>query len=125
MNNETSTLDRKSISVTQADIDAKGMCDGNCPIARAVVRTYALDYDKGEFVRVSSRGTVSIFALRSTTRQIDCFYLDLPGEATGFISRYDRGESVQPFTFTLNGSYSYESGSLKTHTRRYCSVANI
>ena len=77
-----------TVDVTQADIDAgvKRKCD-QCPIARAVRRVVGADKE----VTVNP---VSIY--------IDGGYWRTPLEASNFISDFDNGHPVVPFSFEVN-----------------------
>lgn len=80
------------IEVTQKDIDngVQGECE-LCPIARAVKRE-----TKRKHVRIS-REHVEIWRNKSNGSN---FY-ELPKKAQTFVRRFDRQESVKPFSFEL------------------------
>lgn len=78
-----------TVEVTQEDID-KGVA-GNpclCPIARAVRREL-------DIPTIST--DVSVYSW--TMDALDVFYT-LPASAERFVTRFDYGDSVEPFTFT-------------------------
>lgn len=65
------------------------MSNSNCPIARAVRRQLGDGWQCGR-LRVFPPESVSVFVAA-----------DLPENARKFIDRYDNGEPVDPFTFSL------------------------
>lgn len=80
-----------TITVTQEDIDngTKGDCS-HCPVAMAVARAFP----KAFLVEVDTRG----FEI-TLVDGLQCF-TSHPSVAL-FITRFDRGFPVQPFTFEL------------------------
>lgn len=77
------------IHVTQDDITEaiRGSCC-HCPIARAVQRRF----------RASAIVFSMAFAITQPRKKVG-IGCDIPREATDFIERFDRGESVSPFSF--------------------------
>ncbi len=80
-----------TIEVTQADIDAGVREDcGLCPVARAVSRSTKQDVSVYDVcLTLWDRGT------RSTQ-------IGLPADVRQFVKMFDAGESVRPFSFTID-----------------------
>jgi hypothetical protein len=76
------------VSVTQRDIDkGEPICDNRCPIALAISRT------------VKRRVGVTYGAVY-LLNEVHQMY-ELTPTAERFIRRFDNGQPVQPFTFTM------------------------
>ena len=82
-----------TVTVTQDHIDRGERQGGaSCPIALAITRRMS------QWTQVDVGETMCTFVLPSGERDASF----LPEEASQFIARFDEGEPVEPFTFTLN-----------------------
>ena len=81
---------KRQFTVTQADIErAKPGSGMTCPIARCIGRHFA-DFKGAPIINVTPARV-----------EINDRDYPLPEVARAFVSRYDAGEKVRPFSFTL------------------------
>ena len=80
-----------SVGVTADHIASGTTCDtALCPVALAIMDAVTVD----THVIVESDSIITFYLGIET-------YWDAPGSVTGFISKFDRGQEVKPFEFTM------------------------
>jgi hypothetical protein len=88
-----------TVKVSARDIKLGGVSNSlSCPIARAAKRA---------FRKPISVGYKSLFILSGSGLEYERHEYPLPKKAQAFITKFDDGKTVRPFTFTMKRDNTY------------------